>query len=120
MQLTCPHCSRILEITGEPPSFCAYCGHSLSGKKAISTIDFDHEGATVPPGDTAPLEVKTPEVIGGYRLLRQLGSGGMGTVHEAEEITSGRHVAVKIISRSYSTSSQTVERFRQEGRLASL
>jgi hypothetical protein len=120
MQLTCPHCSRILEITGEPPSFCAYCGHSLSGKNAIATVDFDHEGTTLPPTDTAPLEVKTPDVIGGYRLLGQIGSGGMGTVHEAEEITSGRRVAVKIISRNYSTSSQTVERFRQEGRLASL
>jgi hypothetical protein len=119
MQLTCPHCSRILEITGEPPSFCAYCGHSLSGKKAISTVDFDHEGATLPPADTAATEAKTPDVIGGYRLLRQLGSGGMGTVHEAEEISSGRRVAVKIISRHYGKSSQTVERFRQEGRLAS-
>jgi hypothetical protein len=121
MQLTCPHCSRILEITGEPPSFCAYCGHSLSGKNVIATVTLDHEGATQPPTDTAPLDVeRPPEVIGGYRLLRQIGSGGMGTVHEAEEIASGRRVAVKIISRQFGATSQMVERFRQEGRLASL
>src|SRR5262249_1537838 len=39
---------------------------------------------------------------------------------EAEEIASRRRVAVKLISRQFGASSQTVERFRQEGRLASL
>jgi hypothetical protein len=121
MQLTCPHCSRILEITGEPPAFCAYCGQSLSKKTLLSTAAIDREAATLPPVDTPPPEVeKVPEIVGAYRLLRQIGSGGMGTVHEAEEIASGRRVAVKLISRRFDTSSHTVERFRQEGRLASL
>src|SRR6516225_1953456 len=99
MQLTCPRCSRVLDFDGERPSFCAYCGQHLSDKAAPATVDFEAEAATLPPAAraSAPAE-PVPDVIGGYRLLRSLGSGGMGTVHEAEEIASGRRVAVKLIS----------------------
>jgi hypothetical protein len=121
MHLTCSHCSRTLEITGDAPSFCPYCGKSLHSTKQVSTVAFDPEGATVPPTDTpAPTDANVPAVIGGYRLLRQIGRGGMGTVHEAEETATGRRVAVKLIARQYFGSAQTVDRFRQEGRLASL
>src|SRR5262249_32060188 len=121
MLLTCSHCSRTLDLPGDAPSFCPYCGHSLSDNKQIATVAFDHETATRPPTDTpSPGTQAIPDVIAGYRLLRQLGRGGMGTVHEAEEIASRRRVAVKLISRQFGASSQTVERFRQEGRLASL
>ena len=120
MQLTCPHCLRTLEITGDPPAFCAYCGQSLSRQKLVSTAEFSDGGATQPPADTpAPGDAAIPQLVGGYRLLRQIGRGGMGTVHEAEEIASGRRVAVKLIARRFDSSGQTIERFRQEGRLAS-
>jgi len=120
MQLICPHCQRVLEITGDPPAFCAYCGQSLSKQPLISTAQFDYEGATVPPAETPPPdEMQAPEAIGGYRLLRRIGQGGMGAVHEAKEIATGRRVAVKLISRQFGPSLQTIERFRQEGRLAS-
>lgn len=57
--------------------------------------------------------------IGGYRLLRTLGAGGMGVVYEGEESASGRRVAVKVIAPQFVASPDAVERFRQEGRLAS-
>jgi uncharacterized RDD family membrane protein YckC len=60
-----------------------------------------------------------PEEVGGYRLLRRLGGGGMGSVYEAEDVRSGRHVALKLVLPEYAESPETVERFRQEGRLAS-
>jgi hypothetical protein len=43
----------------------------------------------------------------------------MGTVYEAEDTASGRRVALKLIAPDYADSSDTVERFRREGRLAS-
>jgi hypothetical protein len=43
----------------------------------------------------------------------------MGTVYEAEEPGSGRHVALKIIRPEFADSPDAVERFRREGRLAS-
>src|SRR5207244_9608754 len=50
---------------------------------------------------------------------RQRGRGGMGAVFEAEDTASGRHVAVKLIAPGSAASAEAVERFRQEGRLAS-
>ena len=61
----------------------------------------------------------SPQSVGGYRLLRLLGSGGMGTVYEAEAPATGHRVAVKLLSSRLASSPASVERFRQEGRLAS-
>jgi serine/threonine protein kinase len=131
MQLQCPHCHAVLEFAERRPAFCAYCGHALSTPvKAAEppprpgsspTVDFDAEGATLAPppvGDADFALAPAPEVVGGYRLLRPIGIGGMGTVYEAEEMASGRHVALKLISAS-SGSREAAERFRREGRLAS-
>ncbi len=59
-----------------------------------------------------------PETVGGYRLLRVLGEGGMGRVYEAED-ASGERVAVKLLAPGVAGSATALERFRQEGRLAS-
>ena len=66
-----------------------------------------------------PVEESTPEQIGGYRLLRLLGVGRHGRVFEAESIESGQKVAVKLLSSQLTKNQTSIERFRQEGRLAS-
>lgn len=62
----------------------------------------------------------TPERVGTYRLLRRLGGGGMGTVHEAVDDVTGKRVAVKLLKPQMVATPGALERFRQEGRLASL
>ena len=57
-------------------------------------------------------------MIGGFRLLRPLGRGGMGEVFEAEEVVTGRRLALKMLSSNVPRNSQTVERFMNEASLA--
>ena len=53
-----------------------------------------------------------------YRIVRRIGSGGMGVVYEAEHVGLARRVAVKIM-RTEHVEPTLLERFRREARLAS-
>ena len=55
-------------------------------------------------------------VFGPYRIVRRLGRGGMGIVYEADEIESGRRVALKVLAPLAEPSGR--ERFEREGRIA--
>lgn len=53
-----------------------------------------------------------------YRLLREIGRGGMGIVYEAEQMSLERRVAIKILSSLASMSEKRLRRFMQEARVA--
>jgi serine/threonine-protein kinase len=60
------------------------------------------------------------EVIGSYRVLRQLGAGGMGVVYLAQHTVIGRHAAIKLLLPQYSADPEIVGRFFNEARSAAL
>src|SRR6185436_10580311 len=57
--------------------------------------------------------------VGGYRLTAVLGVGGMGDVYRAMDITLGREVALKVLSRALTPQPSDIRRFEAEARAAS-
>jgi serine/threonine protein kinase len=75
-----------------------------------------HDGATVPPVNTGVPAglVDHPR----YRILEQIGAGGMGTVYKAEHRVMERVVALKVISPALTAVPGAVERFHREVKAA--
>jgi hypothetical protein len=136
MALTCPRCLRKLTDSADPadrPVFCMYCGQRLRADPPpppaavmpdpAETVDAPTQSFAAdntPEADAdRPADDPQPTELGGYRLGRFLGAGGMGTVYEAEAIESGQRVALKVLSGRLAQNPASVERFRQEGRVAS-
>jgi len=77
------------------------------------------ETVSMAPGESLSLcrPSEFPREFGGYRLLGLLGRGGMGTVYEAEQLTTGRRVALKMLGQQLDSPDMR-QRFLREGRLA--
>lgn len=62
--------------------------------------------------------IKPDTQLGHYRVIRQLGSGGMADVYEAEDGKLGRHVALKVLPPELGRNPQFITRFEREVRAA--
>lgn len=61
-----------------------------------------------------------PHRLGDFRLIREIGRGGMGVVYEAEQESLGRRVAIKILPTSAQFDQRRMERFATEAKASAM
>lgn len=96
-------------------------GSALSTDSEIPSAQSAGESVGASSPKPLPSEQRKPtdrRRIGPYTLKRMLGAGGMGQVFEAAD-PSGNAVALKLLSPRWTQSAESLERFRQEGKIAS-
>ncbi|HZZ72825.1 MAG TPA: protein kinase, partial [Pirellulales bacterium] len=74
-------------------------------EQCLAGIEFIHQAAK---------PASSPTVLGDFRILRELGRGGMGVVYEAEQLSLRRLVALKVLRFGAVADKEALERFRRE------
>jgi serine/threonine protein kinase len=90
------------------------------GEALRSLMPWLAEQGAVPgraPVDPPSTPAAGGDVLGRYRLLQEIGHGGIGDVYRAEEMGTGKAVAIKIVRGEYATHDGVLRRFRREARL---
>jgi serine/threonine protein kinase/tetratricopeptide (TPR) repeat protein len=86
--------------------------------RAVLMVEDVKAAASDFTGSLAATHGTAPERLGDYRILRELGRGGMGVVYEAEQESLGRRVALKILAAQGLRNPKQVLRFHREARAA--
>jgi serine/threonine-protein kinase len=90
----------------------------------IATLDAIRSTATAVDGMSAAtfegLDLTGHTLAGRYRVTRMVGKGGMGVVYEAEQLATGRAVALKMLLPGIADTASIAKRFRREANAASL
>src|SRR5436190_15138002 len=83
----------------------------------IGVADSSLEGDEGEKKAAKPAEVALKQ-LGDYRIIREIGHGGMGVVYEAEQVSLGRHVALKVLPYQALADAKTKKRFEREAKAA--
>jgi serine/threonine protein kinase/Flp pilus assembly protein TadD len=91
--------------------------------ECLDALEFMHTAApqVLPAGDALQpppggLSAGTP--LGDFRIIREIGRGGMGIVYEAEQVSLGRRVAVKVLPFAATLDPKQLQRFKNEAQAA--
>lgn len=79
---------------------------AASLEEALAGLDFIRQ--------TAPTTEPPPERLGDFRIIREVGRGGMGVVYEAEQVSLKRRVALKVLRLGPIADETAMQRFQRE------
>lgn len=105
------------EITDVAAGFCPNCHAELAFHTTPRLDRVEFGGLAIAGNVAAPLPSGTL-IVGRYRIVRRLGSGGMGTVYQADDLTLGVTVALKFLNADAAGNSRRLESFLNEVRIA--
>ena len=105
----CDHCATELP---DAARFCFVCGRDVA-----TSVESEHD----PRASDATVKLKAQlakSLDGRYKLREVLGTGGMGVVFLADDLSLDRPVAIKVLPLDLSTDKNVVARFRREAKTA--
>jgi serine/threonine protein kinase len=100
-------------LTAEHPAIADRLRACLASLQLVEATA-EHLAAQAGEGLTGP----QPGFLGDFRLMRQVGRGGMGVVYEAEQVSLGRRVALKVLPFAATMDPRHLQRFQNEARAA--
>ena len=106
------YAARFPDLAAEIREFFPVLGLVEDFKPDTGDVTGSIAGSMIPGNGT------TLERLGDFRLLREVGRGGMGIVYEAEQVSLGRHVALKLLPKNMLLDVQAKRRFEREAKSA--
>jgi tetratricopeptide (TPR) repeat protein len=107
---------------GERPSVEEYAARYPQAasllRKVLAALDFLGTSLAAPLGGAAPADEPVLGTLGDFRVLCEVGRGGMGVVYEAEQMSLGRRVALKVLPFASTMDPRHLQRFQNEARAA--
>ncbi len=107
----------VLHETGEAPELDVYCSAlpaEMRGDVRTGCRDALRMKEILDVHSSGDGESFDPERLGDYRLIREVGRGGMGIVYEAEQVSLQRTVALKVLPPHLTLTDTRVQRFQRE------
>jgi serine/threonine protein kinase/Flp pilus assembly protein TadD len=102
------------EIERQYPEFATELRDLLPAMALLVNLSRSRSSAlAIRDDDGAPLGE-----LGDYRIVREVGRGGMGVVYEAEQISLGRSVALKMLPYAATMDPKQLQRFKNEAKAA--
>jgi serine/threonine protein kinase len=103
------------QVLGANPEFAAELAEFFAGRECLERLTGREAGGFRPPAPVAE-----PAQLGEFRLLREVGRGGMGIVYEAEQLSLARRVALKVLPYAAGLDPRQLQRFKNEAQAAAL